>query len=37
MLQGMPLEKAANLAAVDDPDVVRWFAEFAATKLAARG
>ncbi len=37
MLQGMPLEKAANLAAVDNPDVVRWYAEFAAAKLAARG
>jgi acetoacetyl-CoA synthetase len=37
MLQGMPLEKAANLAAVDDPDVVRWFAEFAAAKVAAQG
>ena len=37
MLQGVPLEKAANLAAVDNPDVVRWYAEFAAAKLAARG
>jgi acetoacetyl-CoA synthetase len=37
MLQGTPLEKAANLAAVDNPDVVRWYADFAAKKLAARG
>jgi acetoacetyl-CoA synthetase len=37
MLQGIPLEKAANLAAVDNPEVVRWYAEFAAAKLASRG
>jgi acetoacetyl-CoA synthetase len=36
MLQGIPLEKAANLAAVDNPDVVRWYAEFAAAKLASK-
>ncbi|WP_019877143.1 acetoacetate--CoA ligase [Sporichthya polymorpha] len=34
LLQGVPLEKAANLAAVDDPAVVRWFAEFARSRLA---
>ncbi len=36
MLQGIPLERAANLAAVDNPDVVRWYAEFAAAKLASK-
>jgi acetoacetyl-CoA synthetase len=29
MLTGTPLDKAANLAAVDSPDTVRWYADFA--------
>jgi acetoacetyl-CoA synthetase len=29
LLTGTPLDKAANLAAVDSPDTVRWYAEFA--------
>jgi acetoacetyl-CoA synthetase len=29
LMTGTPLEKAANLAAVDSPDAVRWYAEFA--------
>lgn len=28
MAQGLPVERALNLGAVDDPDAVRWFAEF---------
>jgi acetoacetyl-CoA synthetase len=29
LLTGTPLDKAANLAAVDSPETVRWYAEFA--------
>ncbi|WP_029136947.1 acetoacetate--CoA ligase [Nakamurella lactea] len=32
MLAGQPLEKAANLAAVDNPDALRWYAQFAADR-----
>jgi acetoacetyl-CoA synthetase len=32
LMTGTPLEKAANLAAVDNPDAVRWYAEFAARR-----
>ncbi|MEQ3551930.1 acetoacetate--CoA ligase [Pseudonocardia nematodicida] len=32
LLSGRPLEKAANLASVDDPDTVRWYARFAAER-----
>ncbi|MGE3257905.1 acetoacetate--CoA ligase, partial [Pseudonocardia sp.] len=34
LLAGRPLEKAANLASVDDPDALRWYARFAADRLA---
>ena len=34
LLRGTPLEKAANIAAVDDPDALRWYARFAADRLA---
>jgi acetoacetyl-CoA synthetase len=27
------LEKAANIAAVDEPDALRWYAAFAAERL----
>lgn len=33
MLRGTPLEKAANVASVDDPDALRWYARFAADRL----
>ena len=33
LLRGTPLEKAANPASVDDPDVLRWYARFAADRL----
>ncbi|OJY45243.1 acetoacetate--CoA ligase [Pseudonocardia sp. 73-21] len=29
LLAGRPLEKAANMASVDDPDALRWYARFA--------
>jgi acetoacetyl-CoA synthetase len=29
LLAGKPLEKAANIASVDDPDALRWYARFA--------
>ena len=32
LLAGRPLEKAANLASVDDPDALRWYARFAADR-----
>ena len=32
LLSGRPLEKAANLASVDDPDALRWYARFAADR-----
>ncbi len=37
LLTGRPLEKAANLASVDDPDALRWYARFAADRLDASG
>ncbi|GAA4551085.1 acetoacetate--CoA ligase [Pseudonocardia xishanensis] len=33
LLSGRPLDKAANLASVDDPDALRWYARFAADRL----
>lgn len=33
LLTGRPLEKAANIASVDDPDALRWYARFAADRL----
>lgn len=32
LLRGTPLEKAANTASVDDPEVLRWYARFAADR-----
>ena len=32
LLRGTPLEKAANPASVDDPDVLRWYQRFAADR-----
>ncbi len=32
IVQGVPVEQACNLGAVDDPDAVRWFAAFAAER-----
>ncbi|GAA2535482.1 acetoacetate--CoA ligase [Pseudonocardia hydrocarbonoxydans] len=32
LLSGRPLEKAANIASVDDPDALRWYARFAAER-----
>jgi acetoacetyl-CoA synthetase len=34
LLTGRPLEKAANVASVDDPDALRWYAKFAAERMA---
>jgi acetoacetyl-CoA synthetase len=34
LLSGKPLEKAANIASVDDPDALRWYARFAADRSA---
>jgi acetoacetyl-CoA synthetase len=33
LMTGRPLEKAANIAAVDDPEALRWYARFAADRL----
>ncbi|GAA2884471.1 acetoacetate--CoA ligase [Pseudonocardia halophobica] len=33
LMSGRPLEKAANIASVDDPDALRWYARFAASRL----
>lgn len=35
LLTGRPLEKAANVAAVDDPEALRWYARFAAQRFGA--
>ena len=35
LLTGTPLEKAANVASVDDPDALRWYARFAADRSAS--
>ncbi|GEC26073.1 MULTISPECIES: acetoacetate--CoA ligase [Pseudonocardia] len=37
LLAGRPLEKAANIASVDDPDALRWYAGFAQRRGAAAG
>lgn len=37
LMSGRPLEKAANVASVDDPDALVWFAEFAAARLGESG
>ncbi|MGQ0464972.1 MAG: acetoacetate--CoA ligase [Sporichthyaceae bacterium] len=34
LLRGTPLEKAANISSVDDPDALRWYAAFAASRLS---
>jgi acetoacetyl-CoA synthetase len=34
LLRGTPLEKAANIASVDSPEALRWYAKFAADRLA---
>jgi acetoacetyl-CoA synthetase len=36
LLTGQPLEKAVNIAAVDDPDALHWFAAFAAERRQPR-
>jgi acetoacetyl-CoA synthetase len=36
LLTGKPLEKAANIAACDNPDALHWFAAFAAERLQAQ-
>ncbi|MGV9709124.1 acetoacetate--CoA ligase [Gordonia sp. NPDC003424] len=33
LLMGRPLEEAANLASVDNPDVLRWYARFAEERV----
>lgn len=37
LLTGKQLEKAANIASVDDPDALRWYARFAADRLDSSG
>ncbi|MEJ8281100.1 acetoacetate--CoA ligase, partial [Pseudonocardia spirodelae] len=34
LMAGRPLEKAANIASVDDPDTLHWYARFAADRRA---
>jgi acetoacetyl-CoA synthetase len=34
LLAGKPLEKAANIATVDNPDALRWYAKFATDRFA---
>nr|WP_238589709.1 hypothetical protein [Pseudonocardia sp. AL041005-10] len=34
LMAGRPLETAANIASVDDPDALRWYARFAADRRA---
>ena len=34
LLAGRPLDKAANIASVDDPDALRWYERFAADRFA---
>lgn len=34
LLAGRPVEKAANIASVDNPDALRWYAKFAADRRA---
>ena len=36
LMAGKPLDKAANIASVDDPDALRWYARFATDRLAER-
>jgi acetoacetyl-CoA synthetase len=36
LLAGKPLDKAANIASVDNPDALRWYAQFATERLAER-
>lgn len=33
LLLGTPLDQAVNLASVDDPDALRWYEQFAATRF----
>jgi acetoacetyl-CoA synthetase len=35
LLCGTPLEKAANVASVDDPDALRWYERFGAGRFGA--
>ncbi len=37
LLAGRPLEKAANIASVDNPDALRWYAQFAEQRLHPPG
>jgi acetoacetyl-CoA synthetase len=37
LLSGRPLEKAANISSVDDPETLRWYARFAADRGFAAG
>jgi acetoacetyl-CoA synthetase len=37
LLTGKPLEKAANISSVDNPDALRWYARFATERFAERG
>ena len=37
LLRGTPLEKAANVASVDDPEALLWYQRFAAERLGRDG
>jgi hypothetical protein len=37
VLQGVPVDDAAALGAVDVPDMLRWYADFAAARRPAGG
>jgi acetoacetyl-CoA synthetase len=34
LLRGTPLEKAANIASIDDPDALRWYERFGSDRFA---
>lgn len=35
LLRGTPLEKAANIASIDDPDALRWYERFGSDRFAS--
>ena len=35
LLRGTPLEKAANVASIDDPDALRWYERFGSDRFSA--
>jgi acetoacetyl-CoA synthetase len=35
LLRGTPLEKAANIASIDDPDALRWYERFGSDRFTS--